>query len=59
MKPPARKSRTPKLHREREMDALDRALQDSFPASDPISFIEPARLDEPTKRKEPPSAPRR
>ena len=57
-KRPARKSRTPKLHRERELDPLDRALQDSFPASDAISFIEPTRQDEPTTRKEPPRASR-
>lgn len=27
-------------------DSLDQALEDSFPASDPVSFIEPQRVDE-------------
>ncbi len=27
-------------------DKLDQALQDSFPASDPVSFIEPGRVND-------------
>lgn len=35
-------------------DKLDEALQDSFPASDPVSFLEPAPAS-PRRRKAPPT----
>jgi hypothetical protein len=45
-------------------DKLDQALQDSFPASDPVSFLEPApgrprRKKAKIARREEPDEPRR
>ncbi len=34
-----------KLARERQEDALDDALKNTFPASDPVSIAQPAPLD--------------
>jgi len=34
-----------KLARERQEEALDDALKNSFPASDPVSIAQPAPLD--------------
>ncbi len=39
-------------------DKLDRALEDTFPASDPVSFIEPAPMKK-TKKAEPPRSKQR
>ena len=36
---PAKARQTPRARME---DKLDRALKDSFPASDPVSFLQPA-----------------
>ena len=40
MDPKERRNRDPKKTTD---DKLDSALKDTFPASDPVSFIEPAR----------------
>lgn len=37
---PKRRRKSPAKHTDE--DKLDEALEDSFPASDPVSFIEPA-----------------
>jgi hypothetical protein len=48
IEPPNRRSRSghaerDTLKRERLEDALDEALKDTFPASDPVSMEQPAR----------------
>lgn len=40
---PAKVRQTQKARME---DKLDQALEDSFPASDPVSFIEPGRVND-------------
>jgi hypothetical protein len=47
-----KKHRTSRTPSRRVMDALDRALEDSFPASDPVSLIEPATRNEPHTREQ-------
>jgi hypothetical protein len=41
----AQKSRTKPQPKKHTDDKLDRALEETFPASDPVSFIEPARKE--------------
>ncbi|MBK7857132.1 MAG: hypothetical protein IPJ65_00655 [Archangiaceae bacterium] len=49
----AQKAEQAKTKKEKQDDALDRALMDSFPSSDPISLTEPAPKDD-AKRNQPP-----
>ena len=39
-------AKTRQTLKEKVEDKLDQALEDSFPASDPVSFIEPGRVND-------------
>jgi hypothetical protein len=45
-----KKSKSPD-HRRTLDDKLDQALQDTFPASDPVSLVQPAPRGEPDRKK--------
>jgi hypothetical protein len=48
---PSKKPTSPDTKRKID-DKLDRALEDTFPASDPVSFVEPSPEDEPNRVKD-------
>lgn len=49
-----KKPTEPATHKEKVDDALDKALEDSFPGSDPVSVTQPApsKPDKDIKRKD-------